>query len=104
MRVPHRLPRGLAPAEVERLVGSFRTYRDKAIALLMLYGGLRSCEVLQVKLGDVDLAAKTVRVYGKGARERVVPVDEDALRMVDRYLLHERPDSEQSELFLARNG
>lgn len=104
LRVPHRLPRGLTPAEVERLVGSFRTYRDKAIALLMLYGGLRSCEVLQLKLGDVDLAAKTVRVFGKGARERVVPVDEDALRMVHRYLLHERPDSERPEIFLVGKG
>ncbi len=104
LRVPHRLPRGLAPDEVERLVGSFRTYRDKAIALLMLYGGLRSCEVLQLKLGDVDLAAKTVRVFGKGARERVVPVDGDALSMVHRYLLHERPDSEQPEIFLVGKG
>lgn len=104
LRIPHRLPRGLAPDEVQRLVGSFRTYRDKAIALLMLYGGLRSCEVLRLKLGDVDLSAKTVRVFGKGARERVVPVDEDALRMVHRYLLHERPDSEQSEIFLVGKG
>ena len=104
LRVPHRLPRGLTPDEVQRLVGSFRTYRDKAIALLMLYGGLRSCEVLRLKLGDVDLAAKTVRVLGKGARERVVPVDEDALRTVHRYLLHERPDSEQSEIFLVGKG
>ena len=104
LRVPHRLPRGLTPDEVQRLVGSFRTYRDKAIALLMLYGGLRSCEVLRLKLGDVDLAAKTVRIFGKGARERVVPMDEDALRTVHRYLLHERPDSKQSEIFLVGKG
>jgi site-specific recombinase XerD len=104
LRVPHRLPRGLAPVEVERLVGSFRTYRDKAIALLMLYGGLRSCEVLRLKLGDVDLAAKTVRVFGKGASERVVPVDEDALRMVHRYVLYERPDSREPKIFLVGKG
>jgi site-specific recombinase XerD len=104
LRVPYRLPRGLTPDEVQRLVGSFRTYRDKAIALLMLYGGLRSCEVLRLQLGDVDLAAKAVRVFGKGARERVVPMDEDALRMVHRYLLHERPDSEHPEIFLVGKG
>ena len=74
LRTPHRLPRGLNPDEVQRLVGSFRTHRDKAMALPMLFGGLRSSEVLMLKVRDVDLAVKTVRVWDKGGRERVVPV------------------------------
>ncbi len=104
LRTPHRLPRGLTPDEVQRLVGSFRTHRDKAIALLMLFGGLRSSEVLTLKVRDVDLAAKTVRVWGKGGRERVVPVDEEALRAVHRYLLHERSEADCPEVFLVSKG
>lgn len=104
LRLPKRLPRALTPAEVERLVGSFRTYRDKAMAMLMLYGGLRVSEVLALKVRDVDLGARTVRVWGKGGRERVVPVHEDALRIVHKYLLRERPESDRSELFLVSKG
>jgi site-specific recombinase XerD len=104
LRLPKRLPRALTPIEVERLVGSFRTYRDKAMALLMLYGGLRASEVLALKIRDVDLGVRTVRVWGKGGRERVVPVHEDVLRMVHRYLLRERPDSDRPELFLVNKG
>ncbi|MDA8333479.1 MAG: site-specific integrase [Peptococcaceae bacterium] len=60
LRIPKRLPRALTPAEVERLIGSFRTYRDKAMSMLMLYGGLRSSEVLALKVRDVDLGASKV--------------------------------------------
>ncbi len=104
LKAPQRLPRGLTPAEVGRLVGSFRTLRDKAIALLMLYGGLRSSEILSLQMQDFDLPGGKVRVWGKGGRERVVPVDADALRLVHRYILYERPESEESLIFLAAKG
>jgi len=104
LKAPQRLPRGLTPAEVERLVGSFRTLRDKAIALLMLYGGLRSGELLGLQMPDLDLPGGRVRVWGKGGRERVVPVDGDALHLVHRYILYERPESEAPQIFLAAKG
>ena len=104
LKAPQRLPRSLSPAEVERLVGSFRTLRDKAIALLMLYGGLRSSELLSLQMEDLDLPGGKVRVWGKGGRERVVPMDADALRLVQRYILYERPESEEPQIFLAAKG
>ena len=104
LKAPQRLPRSLSPAEVERLVGSFRTLRDKAVALLMLYGGLRSSEILSLQMQDLDLPGGKVRVWGKGGRERVVPVDADALRLVQRYILYERPESEEPQIFLAAKG
>ena len=104
LRTPRRLPRGLEPDEVQRLVESLRTYRDKAIALLMLYGGLRSCEVLSLELRDVDMGERAGRVLGKGGAERVVPLDEDVLRAIHHYILRERPDSERPELFLVAKG
>lgn len=104
LRTPRRLPRALDADEVQRLVASLRTHRDKAIALLMLYGGLRSCEVLTLRLRDVDMGGRAARVAGKGGRERVVPLDEDVLRAVHRYVLRERPESSYPELFLVAKG
>ncbi len=104
LRTPRRLPRGLEADEVQRLVTSLRTHRDKAMALLMLYGGLRSCEVLTLRLRDVDMGGRAARVAGKGGTERVVPLDEDVLRAVHRYALRERPESPAPELFLVAKG
>lgn len=104
LQTPRRLPRGLDPDEVQRLVASLRTYRDKAMALLMLYGGLRSCEVLALNIRDIDMGHRSARVMGKGGAERVVPLDEDVLRAIHRYLLRERPESERTEAFLVAKG
>ncbi len=104
LRLPRKLPRPLETQEVERLVGSFRKYRDKAIALLMLFGGLRSCEVLGLRISDIDMGNRSVRVWGKGGQERVVPVDPDTIRAVHRYILHERPETERTAVFLVLKG
>ena len=75
VREPRRLPRGLDRAETAALLGSFRTDRDRAIAGLMLFSGLRSAEVLGLQVRDVDIARGWVRVVGKGDKERRVPLD-----------------------------
>jgi len=62
-------------AETTRLLSSLRTWRDRAIAGLMLFCGLRSCEVLGLGLTHVDVGARWLRVLGKGAEERRVPLD-----------------------------
>ena len=75
VREPRRLPRGLDRAETAALLGSFRTDRDRAIAGLMLLSGLRSAEVLGLRIADVDIGGGWVRVTGKGDKERRVPLD-----------------------------
>lgn len=74
------------------------------MALLMLFGGLRSSEVLALRMGDIDLGRCTVRVWGKGATERVVPIDAGTARVIHHYVLYERPDVERPELFLVLKG
>ncbi|MDQ6838720.1 MAG: site-specific integrase, partial [Actinomycetota bacterium] len=66
VREPRRLPRGLSRDETRALVASFRTDRDRAIAGLMLFSGLRSAETLGLKVTDVDVGRGWVRVIGKG--------------------------------------
>ena len=104
VREPRRLPRGLEPREAAALVGSLRTWRDRAIAGLMLYSGLRSAEVLGLEVRDVDIGRRWVRVIGKGDKERRVPVDAEVAGIVQAYLLAERPETASARLFVVAKG
>ncbi len=104
VREPGRLPRGLGGAETAALLGSFRTVRDRAIAGLMLFSGLRSCEILSLNVQDVDIARGWVRVLGKGNKERRVPVDREVAALIQSYLLTERPQTDSRALFIAAKG
>ncbi len=104
VREPRRLPRGLDRVETAALLGSFRSDRDRAIAGLMLFSGLRSAEVLALQVRDVDIPRRWVRVVGKGDKERAVPLDVDVAGLVQTYLLAERPESASTTLFLVAKG
>jgi site-specific recombinase XerD len=104
VREPRRLPRGLDSGEVAALLGSFRSGRDRAIAGLMLFSGLRSSEVLGLEVGDVDVGRGWVRVLGKGDKERRVPIDREVGGAVQSYLLFERPETDSRALFIVAKG
>jgi len=104
VREPRRLPRGLQPAEARALLASFRTERDRSIAGLMLFSGLRSAEVLGLQVRDVDIGAGWVRVVGKGDKERRVPLDPDVGGLIGAYLLAERPETGSAALFVVAKG
>ena len=104
VREPRRLPRGLDRAETAALLASFRTDRDRAVAGLMLLSGLRSAEVLGLRVADVDIGGGWVRVTGKGDKERRVPVDPDVAGLIQSYLLAERPETSSPALFVVAKG
>ena len=104
LRQPRRLPRPLDRAETVELLGSLRSWRDRAIAGLMLYCGLRSCEVLTLDVKDVDIGGRWLRVWGKGAKERRVPLDVDLAGVIQTYLLAERPETGSARLFIVAKG
>jgi site-specific recombinase XerD len=81
----------LSGEQVRAFLRSLRHYRDIAMVHLMLLCGLRSREVLGLGLGDVSLLDRWVRVMGKGAKERVVPLADLAAMSVEQYFKHERP-------------
>ena len=103
-RQPRPLPRGLDGAEVTAFLASLRTWRDKTIAGLMLFSGLRSAEVLALRIADVDIARGWARVAGKGGRERRAPIDVQVAGWVQTYLLTERPDTDVTTLFVVTKG
>jgi integrase/recombinase XerC len=91
VRGPRRLPESLDRDEIGAFLADLLTHRDRAIAMLMLLGGLRAGEVRRLLLADVDVALRRVRVVGKGGRERVVPVDRAFFIELTAYLRAERP-------------
>ena len=94
-KVPARLPDVLSIADVDALLGqpfpdSPAGLRDRAM-LELLYGcGLRASELTGLDVNDVDLAEGFVRVFGKGGKERMVPVAGMAVHAMDAYLRNGR--------------
>ena len=94
-RGPKRLPVVLKPRQVDRLLAGPEPVdpiglRDRAILELLYATGIRVGELCGLRLADVDLAADTVLVLGKGARQRVVPFGEPARDALLEYLVNGR--------------
>jgi len=104
LREPRTLPRSLDHREVVALVESLRSFRDRAIAGLMVFCGLRSGEVLALEVKDVDIGGRWLKVFGKGRKERRVPLDVDVAGMIQTYLLAERPETTSKALFVVAKG
>jgi integrase/recombinase XerC len=90
-RGPKRLPVVLKPRQVDRLLAAPEPVhpvglRDRAILELLYATGIRVGELCGLRLGDVDLAADTVLVLGKGSKQRVVPFGEPARAALLDYL------------------
>jgi site-specific recombinase XerD len=95
-RTSRRLPETPALAEVEQAVDRAEgdeplALRDAALLELVYSCGLRSAEVVALDLGDVDLDREHVHVVGKGGKERLVPLGEEAAWRVARWLRDGRP-------------
>ena len=81
--------------------------RDRAILELFYGTGMRLSELVGLNIYDIDLASGTVRVYGKGRKERILPVGEKAGEAVKNYLLRRRefhPKNGNPALFLNSSG
>lgn len=105
VRVPRTLPTILDPSEVDRLIAALRTSRDRSMVQAMVLGGLRRCEVLGLRLGDLDVAERKVLIVeGKGGHQRRVPISGRFFQSVGDYLDGERPTTTTDRLFVALKG
>ena len=111
-RRTRRLPHVQKPDEVDRELAALEGHdaidlRNRAIAELVYSAGLRSREAVDLDLGDVDFEQELVRVRGKGDKERVVPLGEEASAWLARYLRDARPAlarGAEDALFLSVRG
>lgn len=106
IRTPRTLPRVLPPADVAAFLAALRTERDRAMALAMVLGGLRRCEVLGLRLEDVRPGEHRLFVVeGKGGHQRSVPVSRRFFQALGRYLDDERPEAAGGEqVFVVLKG
>jgi integrase/recombinase XerD len=106
-----KLPHVLSTEEIELLLKAPDTdkpngIRDAAMLELLYAAGLRVSELINLKLQDINLEAGFVRIFGKGSRERIVPIGGHARKKINTYLKNVRPlrlkQTTSPYLFIAR--
>jgi len=93
---PPRFPKTLSEEDVEALLGQPDAatplgLRDRAMLEVLYASGLRVSELVRLKLAEVSYDMGVVRVFGKGAKERLVPLGEEAIDWLGRYSKEGRP-------------
>jgi integrase/recombinase XerD len=106
-------PKSLSEAEVEKLLAapdldSALGVRDRAMLETLYATGLRVSELVQLSLAEVNLSMGVVRIFGKGSKERLVPLGEEAAAWIERYMKEVRPQLAKggtpAALFLTPRG
>jgi integrase/recombinase XerD len=113
-KVKKRLPKALSHDLVNRLLDEAGKYstpkgqRDKALLELLYASGMRVSELVLLDIGDVNLASGNVRCFGKGDKERIIPVYDRAVEALGKYLQTGRPrlmkNPNEKALFLNHRG
>ena len=104
MRLPRPLPRYLNDDDIDRFFDVIKSCRDRAMFKLMLRCGLRVEEIANLTVGAIDLKRKKLIVYnGKGNKDRVVYISDDALQALGQYL-NSRSSPRMKKVFLVEKG
>ncbi len=112
-KLGHSLPKTLSEDQVESLIKAPDIeqdigLRDRAMLELIYACGLRVSELIQLDILNLNLRQGVIRVIGKGEKERLVPMGEEALHWIERYINDGRPnllkDNKVSQLFLSKRG
>ncbi len=94
-KIPKNLPNYLTEEEINNLLNitllTPYDYRNKAMLELLYASGLRVSELVNLKITDIDLHNALVRVYGKGSKERIVPLNDYAIEALQIYIDNYRP-------------
>ncbi len=110
-KLEKKIPSFLEEEEVEKLLSSvegnnFFHYRDKAALELLYATGMRIAELANLNMESIDFAAETVKVKGKGSKERIIPLGSYALKALTAYreLHREKAKPGVRALFLNKSG
>jgi integrase/recombinase XerD len=111
-RLPSRLPKYLSREDMDRLFsvavdGSFEDARARTMLEVLYATGMRVSELLSLRLDAVNLQDGWARVFGKGSKERLIPLHEKAASVISQYLSLRRAkfkDEGAAEMFVSRAG
>ena len=96
-KIPQRLPKVISLKDVDEILNSNLTPMQKLVIEFLYSCGLRVSELVNLKLTDIDIMAKYVRCFGKGSKERIIPVGAYAINILKSYLPYR-------ELIIKRNN
>jgi site-specific recombinase XerD len=103
-REPKPIPRFLRDEEIDMLIDSIKSRRDRAMCMLMLRCGLRVGEVAKLTIREIDFERRRIFVLnGKGPKDRIVYFSNDACEAIQEYL-KVRPSTRVQKLFLVEKG
>ncbi len=83
---PRRVPRALPQASIGQVLEHCPDTRAVLIVTLMVQQGLRCIEIARLTMGDLDFTHHTMRIVGKGSHERILPIMDETVSAIDRYL------------------
>ena len=90
LKTPKKMPRVLSEDDIDKLLDIKLTdaysYRNKAMLELMYSSGLRVSELLDLRISNIDFNMNLVRVFGKGSKERIIPMDDIATKYLYEYI------------------
>ena len=109
-KIEKRLPKTLSRDQVVRLIQAASleetalALRDRALLEILYATGMRASEIIRIRVSDVDAEIGTLRCFGKGSKERAIPLYAEAIHQLQRYLAEGRPfllrDPAERTLFL----
>jgi integrase/recombinase XerC len=102
----HEMPKVL---RVEVSQNEYTLHRNEIIVFLLYMTGMRRSELLNLKVSDIDLKRRDIRVVGKGKKERIIPISNDAISKLNHYLAiranhFEKIEVEDSYFILSNRG
>jgi site-specific recombinase XerD len=107
-KVPTRLPPTLSDdaflAILAACDGGRQPLRDKAILILLLDTGVRAGELVNLKVSDLDLAEREIKCFGKDQEERIVPLEDSAVKALEAYLGARERQKPNDPLFPSERG
>ena len=104
IKEPHRVIHPLKDRQVLEFYSSLKTWRDRAMVLLMWAEGLRAAEVLALTVNDIDAPGQNLCIHGKGRKQRVMPLADAVANTLRLYGQLERPITSSVAVFVVLKG
>ena len=112
-KLPQTQPKPLSEEQIQTVLAACldltrEALRNYAIMMLFLDTGIRLSELINLKISDIDFTASQMAIFGKGAKERIVPIGRQAKKALIEYLSRERPGAynpqAETQVFLTSDG
>ena len=112
-KVSKKLPEILEETEISLIINSVHEsfpffFRDRAIIETLYSCGLRVSELCELSISNIFLDDDLIRIFGKGSKERLIPISQKAKNLINKYMIHNRPKLLKGKsidyLFLSKNG